>query len=198
MEHEVVISLFLLLFGASPVLAEDESGRWYLGIGAGQSTFRDVCGYFDSQAWSSSCDDESTGWKVFVGRDITDYFGLELSYANAGEAKIIGPTTAPGTLEIRPWLVSLSAKLEIPLGKRFTVLAKAGATYFKVDYERTGSYRALSSGDDGLEPSVGLGVGVNLARRFAIRAEWENFNDAVGGLGQGNVEMGTVSLLYKF
>jgi len=188
----------VLLFGASPVLAADESGGWYLGIGAGQSTFRDTCSYFDSQAWSSACDDESTGWKVFAGRDITDYFGVELSYADAGEAKITGPASAPGTLEIRPHLVSLSLKLEIPLVSRLTILAKAGATYFKVDYERTGSYRALNSGDDGLEPSVGLGVGWDLSRRFAVRAEWENFNDAVGGLGQGNVEMATASLLFKF
>lgn len=188
----------VLLFVASPVVAEDESGRWYLGVGAGQSVLRDVCGYFESQALSASCDDESTGWKVFVGRDITDYFGLELSYADAGEAKITGPASAPGTLEVRPRLASLSLKLEVPLVSRLTILAKVGATYFKVDYERTGSYRALSSGDDGLEPSVGLGVGWGMSRRFAVRAEWENFNDAVGALGQGNVEMGTVSLLYKF
>jgi OOP family OmpA-OmpF porin len=188
-----------LLLGVSPVIAaEDEGSGWYLGVGGGQSVFRDVCGYFEAQAWSSSCDDESTGWKVFVGRDIYDYFGLELSFADPGEAKIIGPSTAPGTLEIQPWLASLHGKLEIPLGKRFSILAKAGVTYFKVDYQRTGSYRTLNTGDDGLEPSVGLGVGVTLSRRFAIRAEWENFNDATGGLGQGNVEMGTVSLLYKF
>ena len=78
------------------------------------------------------------------------------------------------------------------------MLAKAGLTYFKVDYERTGSYRVLNSGDDGLEPSIGLGVGVNLSRHVGIRAEWENFNDAVGGVGQGNIEMVTASLLYRF
>ena len=189
---------FTLLLGLWPALAAGEGGNWYIGAGAGQSNYREICPYFESLSWSSDCDDEEVGWKVFVGRDFSNYFGLEMSYADPGTAEITGPASAPGTLGVHSRLVSLQGKLEIPIGKLLTVLAKAGLTYFKVDYERTGSYSVLNSGDDGLEPSIGLGVGVNLSRRVAIRAEWENFNDAVGGTGQGNIEMVTASLLYRF
>lgn len=192
------VASLALLFGLWPTLAAGEGGNWYIGAGAGQSSYRELCSYFESLAWSSSCDDEPVAWKVFVGRDVSKYFGVELSYADAGAAEIIGPASAPGTLEVRSHLVSLQGKLEIPIGKLLSVFAKAGLTYFKADYERTGSYRVLNSGDDGLEPSVGLGVGVNLSKHIAIRAEWENFNDAVGALGEGNIEMVTGSVLLRF
>ena len=187
-----------LMVGLWPALAAGEGGNWYIGAGAGQSNYREICPYFESLAWSSDCNDDPVGWKVFIGRDFSNYFGLELSYADPGKAEITGPASSPGTLDVHSRLVSFQGKLEIPIGKLLTVLAKAGLTYFNVDYQRTGSYLVLPSGDDGLEPSIGLGVGVNLSKRVGIRAEWENFNDAVGGTGQGNIEMVTASLLYRF
>jgi len=188
----------LVLFSASPAFAAGDSGHWYVGAGIGQSDYRDICSDFESQNWSSECKDQPTAWKVFVGRDFNKYFGLEMSYADPGVAQITAPPSAPGTLDVHSRLVSLQGKLEIPFGKLLSVFAKAGLTYFNVNYERTGSYSVLNSGDDGLEPSIGLGVGVNLSRHFAIRGEWENFNDAVGSNGQGNIEMITGSLLYRF
>jgi len=185
----------LVLFMTMPTMAAAaDDGGWYMGIGAGQSALRDVCSLVGPTA---TCDDEPVGWKVFAGRDMSKYFGLELSYTDAGEAKIVDSSATPGTLNIRPKLVTASAKLELPLGSRFSLLGKVGLTYFSVDYERTGVFQALSSGDDGLEPSLGAGFAFKLSKRVAIRAEWEHFNDAVG-LASGDIDMATASLLYHF
>jgi len=194
---KALLASLVLTIGVSTVAVAADDGGWYIGIGGGQSSFRDTCSFFESQNMLATCDDESTGWKVFAGRDMSDYFGLELSYADAGEAKIVAPSTTPGTLNIRPTLLTVSAKLELPLGKRFSILGKAGMTYFRTDNERTGVFRTLSSGDDGFEPSVGAGISMKVSKGLGIRAEWEHFNDATGN-GSGNIDMVTASLLYHF
>ena len=187
-----------LFLSASPVFAAGEGGSWYLGVGGGQSSLHEVCSYFGTQSSGGTCDDESVGWKLYAGRDLSNNFGFEVSFTDAGEAKIVGPTSSPGTLKVHPRLVTFSGKLEIPFGELFSIFGKAGLTYFKVDYNRTGSFLALNSGDDGLEPSIGAGFGVRFSRHFGVRAEWENFNDAVGGLRSGDIDLVTASVLYRF
>ncbi len=193
---KVLLAGLALLVVASQVHAAGGSGKWYIGVGGGQTTYRDVCATAGSTVFSGTCDDESNGWKVFAGWDMTKYFGIELAYADAGEAKLVA-STLPGTLTINSTLATAWAKLELPLGAHFTLLGKAGLNYFKADYERTGVFNALNSSEDGLEPSIGAGASVNLTKNFALRAEWEKFNDAAG-YGDGNIETLTASLLFRF
>jgi OOP family OmpA-OmpF porin len=193
---KILLASLVLTMTTATAVAADENGRWYVGIGAGPSSLHNVCSTVESQGLLGTCDDESVGWKVFVGRDLSKYFGLELSYADAGEAEVVGPSSAD-TLNVHPQLATLSGKLEIPFGKRFSILGKVGLTYFKTDYERTGVFRTMPSGDDGVEPSLGAGFGFKVSRAVGIRAEWEHFNDAVG-LGSGDIDLVTASLLFKF
>ena len=191
---------FLIFFGlllSAPVFAADERGKWYVGVGGGQMTYRDVCATADMLTPGGTCDDESNGFKVFVGRDFSKWYGLELAVADAGEAKLVAPASSPGTLNINSRLATLWGTLNVPFGDRFALLAKAGLTYFKADYDRTGSYTTLNSGEDGLEPSIGAGFTVNFLNNLALRAEWEKFNDAAG-FGNGDIEMLTASLLFRF
>jgi len=188
---------FALLLASSAVMAADGSGAWYVGVGGGQTTFRETCSAANSAGLLGTCDDEGVGWKVLVGRNMSKYFGVELSYTDTGEADIVAPSSTPGTLTVNPRLVTLWGKLEFPLGTRFSVLAKAGLTYFKVDYQPTGSFTYLNTYEDGLEPSVGAGASFNMLKNLALRAEWEQFNDAAG-FGNGNVELVSASVLYKF
>ena len=189
--------VFLGLLLSAPALAADERGSWYIGVGGGKTTFRDVCGTAEMVSPGNTCDDEANGFKAFVGYDFSKWYGLELAVADVGEAELIAPATNPGTLKINSRLASLWGTLNVPFGNRFALLGKVGLTYYKVDYDRTGSFTALNSGDDGLEPSIGAGFTVNFTNNFALRAEWENFNDA-GGLGDGNIETVTASLLLRF
>ena len=190
----VGVAMFL---SAAQVLAAGEGRNWYIGVGAGQTSYRDVCATADLISLSATCDDESVGWKVFAGRNFSKYYGLELSLADAGEAKVVAPAATPGTLEVNTRLASFQGTLNVPFGDRFALLAKAGLTYFKADYSRTGSFNALNSGDDGLEPSIGAGFTVNFLNNLALRAEWEKFNDAAG-FGNGDIELLSASLLYRF
>ncbi len=192
-----IFLVFLGLALSAPVFAADERGKWYIGVGGGKTTFRDACASAELLNPGGACDDESNGYKAFIGRDFSKWYGLELAVADVGEAELIAPATNPGTLKINSRLASLWGTLNVPFGDHFALLAKAGLTYYKVDYETTGSYTTLNSGDDGLEPSIGAGFTVNFTKNLALRAEWENFNDA-GGLGDGNIEFVTASLLLRF
>ena len=186
-----------LLLGATQVHAAGGGGKWYIGAGGGQTNYRDVCGAASSAGISGTCDDESNGWKIFGGYDLTNYFGIELAYADPGEAKLVASSPSAGTLTINSKLATAWAKLELPLGAHFTLLGKAGLNYFKADYERTGSFSSLNSGDDGLEPSIGAGASFKFTKNFALRAEWEQFNDAAG-YGDGNIETLTASIVFRF
>ena len=191
-----VVGLAMFL-SATHVLAAGEGSNWYIGAGAGQTSFRDVCTTAELAGLSDTCDDESVGWKVYAGRNFSKYYGLEVSYADAGEANIVAPAATPGTLDISSRLASFQGTLNVPFGDRFALLAKVGLTYFKADYDRTGSFNSLNSGDDGLEPSIGAGFTVNFLNNLALRAEWEKFNDAAG-YGNGDIELLSASLLYRF
>ena len=186
-----------LLLSAAHVHAAGAGGKWYIGAGGGQTNYRDVCAAASSSGLAGTCDDESNGWKIYAGYDMTKYFGIELAYADAGEAKLVASSPSAGTLTINSKLATAWAKLELPLGAHFSLLGKAGLNYFKADYERSGSFAAMNSGDDGLEPSLGAGASFNFTKNLALRAEWERFNDAAG-YGDGNIELLSASVLFRF
>ena len=187
------ISLVLL---ASPAAAADGNSGWYMGIGAGPSGIHNVCSTVGAATPLDSCDDESVAWKVFFGRDLSKYWGIEFSYVDAGEANVTASGSA-GTLVVNPRMLTAYGTLDIPLGNRFGFFAKAGLSYFNTEYERTGIFRALTSGDDGLEGALGAGFSLRIWQHLGVRLEWEHFNDAVG-IGDGDVDMATASLLYHF
>ena len=187
------ISLVLL---ASPAAAADGNSGWYMGVGAGPSGIHSVCSTVEAATPLDSCDDESVAWKVFVGRTSSKYWGIEFSYVDAGEANVTASPSA-GTLVVNPRTLTAYGTLDIPLGDRFGIFGKAGLSYFNTTYERTGVFRALPSGDDGLEGALGAGFRIRILKDIGVRFEWEHFNDAVG-IGSGDVDTSMVSLMYRF
>ena len=162
-----------LLLVASTATAADANG-WYAGIGGGQSELRNVCSGAGAVIPLDECDEQSVAWKVLLGRNLSKIWGIEFSYVDAGEAKVTASASA-GTLVVNPRILVAFGVLKIPLGNHLGIFAKAGLAYFNTTFERTNSFRALSSGDDGVEGALGAGVSWRGWKHVSVRAEWEHF-----------------------
>ncbi len=190
----LLTSLALLLF-ASTGSAADEN-KWYVGIGGGQSKLGNVCSGAGTMATLTSCDEEAVAWKATLGRKLSKLWALELSYVDAGEAEVVASSPA-GTMTVNPRMFVGYVVVDVPLSNHLGLFAKGGLSYFNTTYERSGVFRALPSGDDGVEGALGAGIRWSGWKRVSLRAEWEHFNDAVG-IGSGDVDMGTISLIVHF
>jgi len=192
---KVLLASLAFSLVASTAAAADSKG-WYAGLGGGQSGLGNVCSSASALVALDECDDQSVAWKVFVGRKLSKLWGFELAYVDAGEAKVAA-TGSAGTLVVNPRMFAGYVMLDIPLNNHLGIFAKAGLSYFNTTFERTGIFRSLSSGDDGVEGAFGAGVRWSGWKHVSVRAEWEHFNDAVS-TDSGDVDMGTVSLIVHF
>lgn len=196
----LLASLALLMVASTAAAADADADanetRWYVGIGGGQSGFRNVCSGAESMATLTSCDDDAVAWKVTVGRKLSRLWDIELSYIDAGEAKVTASSPA-GTLAVNPRMVVGYAVLDMPVTRHLGLFVKAGISYFNTTFERTGGFLAQPSGDDGVEGALGAGLSWRGWKRVSLRAEWEHFNDAAS-INSGDIDLATISLMYHF
>jgi len=192
----LLASLALFLFASMATAADATESRWYVGIGGGQSGLGNVCSGAASVATLTSCDDEAVAWKVTLGRKLSKLWNVELSYVDAGEAKVTASAPA-GTLVVNPRMFVGYVVLDMAVTKHFGLFAKAGLSYFNTTFERSGGFLAVPSGDDGVEGALGAGLSWRGWKHVSLRAEWEHFNDAAS-INSGDVDMATISLMLHF
>jgi len=94
--------LVALIVAISANSAMAESGKWYIGVGAGQSSYNDWVSEADIMAFrdefgsglgfvnfdgtqSADADDSATGYKLFGGYSFHKNIAVELSYIDMGE-----------------------------------------------------------------------------------------------------------------
>lgn len=197
--------------GSTFVNPDWANSAWYMGAGVGQSRLN-----MDSRqvraltangqtVTSYSADERDVGYKLFAGKQLNKYFALELSYFDLGEFNYRATTTGNGVLasqtEYRGGSLDLVGQL--PLTQRLSLLGRAGLHYTKASTSFTGNrLNALGNPNPPNEgrrhPKVGLGVEYKLTEALALRGEVERLrvNDAAGN--RGDIDFGTVSLVYKF
>jgi hypothetical protein len=193
------IALLLVACTATATAAEDvDSGRWFIGIGGGQSSLRGACSYADSLSPPATCDDESVAAKVVAGTKVYKYTMLEFSYIDAGEAQLVQTPASTGTLDINPRLFNLFLNIEVPLGfeGRLGLSGKLGMTYYDTEYTRTGSFLNLPASDDGVSGAIGAGISWRGWKHVSLRAEWEHFNDVT--IDKGDLDLVTASVWFHF
>ena len=120
---------------------------------------------------------ESSGYRVFAGLELGNFFGAEGTYTRFGSYDALaleGFDETPAEAESDGWGLALTAR--VPLGDRLTAYAKAG--YFFWDAAVTGSDdfldqwgEAASSGED---PFYGVGVRFNTGK-VSLFGEWERY-----------------------
>jgi OOP family OmpA-OmpF porin len=182
----------------------------YIGIGVGQSRAnvddpRLIASLTANGAalGSFSSDERGTGGKLFVGQRLNQYFAVEAAYFDLGKFGFNSTTTGGGVLNGNVGFRGGSLDLigQLPLSQRFSVFARAGMNYAAARAHFSGNRLFAATNPEPrerkLNAKAGLGLEYKFSEALAVRAEVERYrvNDAVGN--RGDVDLASVSLVYK-
>ena len=186
------------------------NSAWYIGAGIGQSRaniddqrlIRSLTANGATMG-SFSTDERDTGYKLFVGKQLNQYFAIEGGYFDLGKFGFNATTSGNGALngDVGFRGVNLDLVGQLPLSQRFSVYGRAGMNYAKSRAHFIGNQLfAVSNPNPSerkLNGKVGLGLEYKFTEALAVRAEVERYrvNDAVGN--RGDVDLATVNLVYK-
>jgi len=196
-------ALPLVAAAQTPQVPPSHQTGFYLGAGGGltnasldNATFAPPAG----TGWSS--DDNAGAAKGFVGYRFHKYFGIEGGYYYLGKvtqtyAGAGGAGTAESTLDA--WM--LDAVGYLPLNEGFSFIGRVGAVNTNIDTKLVGTTPAnllpVSQGNTNF--TWGLGAQLDIDRRFALRAEYENLGKFGGtSTGEMRVNLWSASGIIKF
>ncbi|WP_332879697.1 OmpA family protein [Massilia sp. S19_KUP03_FR1] len=160
-------------------------------------------GLTNSALSTFTADTRDTGFKVFVGKQINQYFAIEGGYFDLGKYNFSATTTAGRAItgESRYRGVNLDLVGQLPLSQRISLLGRIGTEYVRTGTNFRGNGIALPantySGDSDFGAKAGVGLEFKLSEALAIRAEAERsrVNNATGR--RGNVDLYSIGLVYK-
>lgn len=174
------------------------------GIGVGQSDFRDADSQFNAIAAAArttvSTDDTDTAWKAFVGYRFHRNFAAEIGYVDLGKATgSFGGGAA--TVESKAKGLTLDVLGILPVANNFDLFAKVGTIDAKVETSASNAFGGFAAASDtSWKANYGIGAAYNFNHSWAIRAEYERFNNLGDNAttGESNVDLASVSAVYKF
>jgi OOP family OmpA-OmpF porin len=177
---------------AAPAFAQQaQDTGWYAGASVGQSTAEDACTGLGGAG--ISCDDKDTAWKGFLGYQVNRNFAVEFGYTNLGE---VSASAGGVNASIESTAFEFVGLGIMPLGSQFSVYGKAGL--YRAESEGRSNV-GVSADEDNIGLTFGVGVKFDLSRSVAIRGEWQRYSDVGGGnLGESNVDVLSVGVLFKF
>ncbi|MFL6673793.1 MAG: OmpA family protein [Massilia sp.] len=187
------------------------NSAWYMGAGIGQSRAsiddpRLVRSLTANGATLNTftAHERDLGFKLFVGKQLNQYFAVEAGYFDLGKFDFAATTSGNGALRGEAGFrgVNLDLLGQLPLSQRFSLLGRVGMQYAKTSTHFSGNRLAgvtnPNPSERKLNAKVGLGLEYKLSEALALRGEVERYrlNDAVGN--RGDVDLVSVSLAYKF
>ncbi|OHV94753.1 membrane protein [Janthinobacterium lividum] len=186
------------------------NSAWYIGAGVGQSRatideprLRASLAANGETVTGFTKDQRDTGYKLFVGRQLNQYFAVEGGYFDLGKFDFQSTTSGNGVLNGQAGFrgVNLDLLGQLPLSQRLSLLGRVGMHYTKTNTEFSGN-RLLGStnthaSERKLNAKLGLGLEYKFSEALALRGEVERYrlNDAVGN--RGDADLYSVSLVYK-
>lgn len=163
------MSVFAALALTAAMAAQaDEQPGFYMGAGFGSTSIDDDG--FDGIDF----DDSDTGFKVFGGYSFNQYFAVEASYFDFGEASgnfdDFGDTV---NFDVGVSGLNASAVGTLPVGDMFSLFAKVGFASYDIDVHV--EIPGVGSGSDSeSESDMTYGVGGQLSfGQFGVRLEYE-------------------------
>ena len=139
----------------------------YAGLGYGQYKLE-----FDND--DTDFDEDEAALKVFVGGQVTEAIGLEISYIDFDEANDFDNSS-----EINGW--TIAPVFSVPLHEYISLFGKVGLFVYDVDLDTTintpfDSSTPIGPTDfDGEDIFYGGGVKIGLGEYFDLRLEYEKF-----------------------
>lgn len=171
MRFKTLLLAALLALGAVPAPALSQAG-WYVGLGAGRLKTGDECP--TGATPGASCEDKDTTWKLFGGYQFNQYLGYELAIAPMGDRSASLTGIGVATARFRFFEATLTGTL--PLGQRLSAYGKAGIFTWDIDYDLPPGFIG-SADSNGHDYTFGLGVKYQFTGNFAMRVEWQRYNN---------------------
>jgi OOP family OmpA-OmpF porin len=195
----------------SPYALADDS-FWYMGGNIGQSKAKidekSINRQLIDSGFTSSTineDDSDLAYKLFGGYQLNDNFAIEAGYFDLGQFSYTATTVPKGTLNGKINLKGVNLDLVgfLPLSEKFSAFARVGANYARAE-DTFSSSGAVSVPTDATPTKTathykaGVGLQYDLSRSVGLRAEAERYriDDAVGN--QGDINMFSLGLVYRF
>jgi hypothetical protein len=205
--NRLLILVILAFFTA--LTAADETGIFF-GGGGGYSALEgsdnDLVTELASIGITSTAtvDDDDVGWKVFLGYNFTEHFGLEAAYVDLGDVDfdiaISAPIPATSTAKVEVDGFTIFGIARYPLSEQIELFAKVGGLLWDSDGEVAVITGAATSvvdiDDDGFDISFGLGMKYEFTEHFGIRAEWERYADVTAD--ENDVDSFTASIEIEY
>ena len=146
-------------------------------------------GWLDSACVSGEkCDDDAIGAGIYSGYNFNDKFGIELSSDFLGDYKTSFSKNGTTAAFSDPLIaISLTPMYRLPVEQEFDVFFKAGPAYIS------------HGGEDDVVLSAGIGVEKQLSSDWALRVEYQYFDDFDDNFVQDlNSNLLSVGVSYNF
>ena len=186
----LAVAMLAFAVVSTPALSQDDSG-WFIGGTGGVSDAKQGC---TAVSAGVTCDDTSTGWRAFGGYRFNPYLGYEIGYADLGK---VTQTLAGASATFESTAIDVVLFAALPIGQDFSFFIKGGVFRWDLDLKSPGAATTSSHGQD---TTYGFGLHYNFTRNFALRLEWQRYND-VGNVditGQSHIEVTSAGLVLKF
>jgi OOP family OmpA-OmpF porin len=187
---KVFVFFSLVLLSGSLCAQDTEQSSWYVGGKLGFSKFANAC-----SSDALTCDQDDLGIGFYGGWQMNDWFGLELGYADLGQAT--ASYSIPDDLKLNGSLtiLDLSARIRWPFAERWNLYGKAGAAY--TNAEADSEPGALSETE--VKLLVGGGLSFDFSDHWQSRIEYQ-FIDEIGNdeMGYFDSHFLSLNLVYYF
>lgn len=152
--------------------AEPPASGFQIGIDGGKAEADGVCDNV------TNCESSDKSFRGNIGYQFNPYVGAEVGYTSFGTIYDTQDNQIDASQEAGA--VTASVIGTIPLGDKFGLFGRVGAARY--DLENSGSIQGVpvEEGDNDVKPFYGAGARFNLTENFALRAEYQIYQDLAG------------------
>jgi opacity protein-like surface antigen len=157
---------------------------WYGGISVGESKLDNAC------VGGFSCDAKDTAYRLFAGTKFNNWLGLEVGGTQFGKWDRAGGQT-------KAWAADVVATAGVELARNSSIFAKLGAAYTQT--EVSGTAPGLQTGKEtDWAPRYGVGGQIGLSQNWALRADWDRYQNVTFRGGEQDVDVWMLGVQYSF
>ncbi len=171
-------------------LLPTDSSIWYLGSKFGSSQFGNVC-----SSDALTCESEDTGVGIFGGWQVNEWFGLELSYTQLGEASATYAIPAGLALTGEGSAADIAARFRWAFADRWGLYGKTGFAYTYLEADDGSSSNSASD----LSLLFGCGVSYDFTDSWQTRLEYQYISEMGNNVtGYTDNQFVSLSIAYYF
>jgi len=152
--------------------AEPAATGFQIGIDGGKAEADGACDNV------TNCESSDKSFRGNVGYQFSPYVGAEVGYTSFGTTYDSQDNQADASQDAGA--ITASVVGTIPLGDKFGLFGRIGAARY--DLDNSGSIQGVpvEEGDNDVKPFYGAGARFNVTENFALRAEYQIYQDLAG------------------